>query len=133
MPLPDTSTLALYMIAALVLLLTPGPAVVYIAGPYRFTAKVGRTELENIRLAERLAIALARAGVFFFCPHLNSAHQTGVAPARYYLDLDLEVLRRCCDVVVLLPGWRHSLGTIGEIVLARKLGLRVFEVVGLSE
>lgn len=30
MPLPDTSTLALYMIAAMVLLLTPGPAVLYI-------------------------------------------------------------------------------------------------------
>lgn len=30
MPLPDTSTLALYMISAMVLLLTPGPAVLYI-------------------------------------------------------------------------------------------------------
>ena len=30
MPLPDASTLALYMISAMVLLLTPGPAVLYI-------------------------------------------------------------------------------------------------------
>ena len=108
------------------------PVVVYIAGPYRQNPEVGRTVLENVRLAERVAIACARAGVLFFCPHLNSAHQSGVAPARFYLDLDLEILRRACDVVVLLPGWQHSSGTLGEIKLAKELRKPIYELTGLN-
>ena len=104
--------------------------VVYIAGPYRYHPEVGRTELENIRLAETAAIACARAGVYFFCPHLNSAHQTGIAPPAFYLGLDLQVLRRCCDALLLLPGWQYSSGTLGEIELARELNRPVFQLSG---
>jgi len=108
------------------------PVVVYIAGPYRQNANVGRTELENVRLAEGVAIACARANVLFFCPHLNSAHQSGVAPAEFYLRLDLEILRRSCDVVLLLPGWQHSKGTLGEIRLATEQRKPVYELTGLN-
>jgi hypothetical protein len=100
---------------------------VYIAGPYR--SSVGRSVLENVREAERAAIALARVGIHYICPHLNTAFMSGcgdhagVAASRFFLDMDENIVRRC-DAVWRLPG--DSSGADGEVRLARKLGKPVF-------
>ena len=77
---------------------------VYIAGPYRSTN--GRSVLENIRAAERVAIDLARAGVHFVCPHLNTAFMGGHGDHSGVVDDDafwLEMMSR-----PLCPIWSRA-------------------------
>ena len=106
-------------------------SLVYIAGPYRSTN--GRSVLENIRAAERVAIDLARAGVHFVCPHLNTAFMGGhgdhsgvVDDDAFWLEMDLNILRRC-DAVLLIDGWCDSAGALGEVAYAAEFQLPIFE------
>ena len=99
---------------------------VFIAGPYR--AANGRAVVENIRAAEHAAILLARAGVFFFCPHLNSRNLDGVASDDFWLEQDKRILRDC-EAVLGLDGWTDSVGARLEVELAAQLGLPIFKLV----
>ena len=81
----------------------------YIAGPY--CAPTERGVIENIRAAEGVAIELARAGIGFVCPHLNSA--LCVAPNGFWLEMTMQLLARC-DAVVFLPTWERSAGARAE-------------------
>lgn len=97
---------------------------VYIAGPYRGKAPHnarGYFEIDaNINRAKEAAATLARLGIPYFCPHLNSAHfeviTPGVKPA-YWLKMDL-VFVDLASVLWVLDGWRDSQGTRGEITRA---------------
>lgn len=104
---------------------------VYIAGPYR--SGNGLSVLENVRAAERAAVALARLGIHYICPHLNTAFMSGdgdhigVATSQFFLDLDLNILARC-DAVLLIGDWTKSAGSIGEAVKAIQLGIPVWQL-----
>ena len=97
--------------------------VVYIAGPYRAPTLAG--VFANIQRARLVAQELAKHGIFFFCPHLNSAFMDGLNDDNYFLDFGLEMLRRC-DAVLVLEGSEYSTGTKGEIAQAHQEGPPVF-------
>jgi len=99
--------------------------VLYLAGPYR--APTLRGIINNIRKAEKVAIALWQAGFAVICPHLNTALFDGVCDDKVFLEGDLEILKRC-DIVVVLPGWEDSEGTRKEIALAEKLGIPILKL-----
>ena len=96
---------------------------VYIAGPYRPTQY--RTERQNVRSAEAVAVQVANKGHFPVTPHLNTAFFTGEGPDDLWLWGDLNLLA-CCSVLVLCEGWEDSSGAVREMERATELGLAVF-------
>jgi hypothetical protein len=107
------------------------PLVVYLAGPYRSRYGLWGVR-QNIAFATNVARELWLMGYAVICPHANTAFMdsgdaaTGGDTARVFLDGDLEFIRRS-DLMVLLPGWGTSHGSIGEKALADELGLPVFD------
>ncbi len=98
--------------------------IAYIAGPYR--DKRGPYYIgQNIRKAQDIAAELAKMGIGFFCPHMNSAFMDGLADDEYWLSCGQELLRRC-DFVVVAPDYGSSQGTMGELELAKQLNLPIF-------
>ena len=96
---------------------------VYVAGPYRASTPWGVEQ--NIRRAEEAAVLVHRAGMFAVCPHANSRHMEGVADDAHFLAGTMEMLRRC-DAVLLIDGWKDSIGSCAEEVEAAHLGLPIF-------
>ena len=100
--------------------------VVYIAGKFR-----GATPWQvqqNVCAAEEAALAVWRMGLFALCPHKNTEHFDKEL-ADVFIEGTKEMLRRC-DAVLLVPGWTASVGALGELTEARRLGLPVFGVRG---
>ena len=98
---------------------------VYIVGPYNAPSQEGIEQ--NIRQAEKVAIALAEAGIFFICPHLNTAHFGTKAQAdeSFYYRLGLKFVD-VANVLLVLPGWEKSSGTLGEIERAKLRGKPIY-------
>ncbi|MBU1134872.1 MAG: DUF4406 domain-containing protein, partial [Candidatus Omnitrophica bacterium] len=101
--------------------------IAYIAGPYR-----AKTEWEvnrNIERARLVAARVAKLGLMFICPHLNSAHMGGTEPEEigqdFWLEGYLEILSRC-DLIVFTEGWEDSQGSVAEEGLAHQLGLNIY-------
>jgi hypothetical protein len=92
--------------------------VVFISGPYR-----GNVE-HNIIMARRAAIKLWQQGYAVICPHMNSARMDGECPDDYFLEGDLEILKRC-DIIYILKNWEESEGASAELSLAKEIGLEV--------
>ena len=105
---------------------------VYIAGPYRGKATHdhrGYFEIDaNINRAQKATVTLARLGIPYFCPHLNSAHFEVIAPdvkPEYWYQMDIELLKPA-SAMLLLEGWEKSSGTLKEIAIAHELRIPVF-------
>ena len=98
--------------------------VAYVAGPYR--AGTERELVENIRDAEDIAIKLWQEGIPTICPHKNNAHFGGLCKDTDWLEGYLTILE-ACQLVMLVPGWKASKGTLVEIHHAKKKGIPVFE------
>ena len=97
--------------------------VIFVAGPYR--SRWGWPGIVlNIWRARAAAKTLWRMGVYPLVPHLNSCLMDGVVNDYTFLAGDRELLRRC-DAVLVLSGWRRSVGTMAEIAYADQLGLPV--------
>jgi len=99
---------------------------VFIASPFRAPTEWGR--VENVRLAERLALEVWKAGAVAICPQANSAHFQDECPDRVFLDGYLELLRRC-DAVLFTDESNISAGVGAEIEEARHIGLPIFSYV----
>ncbi len=89
--------------------------VAYVAGRYR--APTVRGIVENIRRAEEVALELWKLGFAVICPHANSALFDGACDDSVWLAGSLELMRRS-DLVVLVPGWEDSAGTLAEVAEA---------------
>lgn len=88
--------------------------IAYVAGPYRADSIVGI--IKNIIAARKIAKELWKMGYVVICPHSNSGLFSGISE-EVFLDGDIAILKRC-DLVVLVPGWESSSGTINEIEIA---------------
>lgn len=99
--------------------------VLYLAGPYR--APTLRGIINNIRKAEKVAIALWQAGFAVICPHLNTQLFDGICDDNIFIKGYLEIVKRC-DMVVLLPGWEKSEGARKEIALAKQLEIPILKL-----
>ena len=93
----------------------------YIAGPYRGNVRA------NVRTAEFYAAECAKRGIYFICPHLNSAFMDHDAAPEFWLAMDKRLLRQCA-VILLLPGWESSAGACEERAEAERLALRVYDI-----
>lgn len=98
--------------------------VAFICGPYR--AKTISGVVANIRYAERFAKLYWKEGYVVICPHLNSALFDGILPDTLFLKGAKELLKRS-GVIVLIPGWENSKGSIDELQFAKKLGKEIIE------
>lgn len=96
--------------------------VAYIAGPYR--ANTIADVVRNIRFAESYAVKYWKLGFAVICPHMNTALFDGHAEDSVWLAGGLELLRRC-DVLVMIPGWQRSSGSIEELKLAEELNKEI--------
>ena len=96
---------------------------VFVAGPYRAPSEWDITE--NIRKAEKVALALWRMGASVICPQKNTANFGGAAPDSVWLNGAQEMVRRS-DGVMTVNGWEDSEGARAEVDLAKSLGLPVF-------
>jgi hypothetical protein len=102
----------------------------YIAGPYRAPTASGI--VANIRAAEAVAIRAMALGYAPITPHMNTALWDGLFPDETFLLAGLAMIDRC-DVLVLVPGWIDSAGTLMEIKRARVRGIPVYEAHELPE
>jgi len=99
---------------------------VFIASPFRAPTEWGRAE--NVRLAERLALEVWKAGAVAVCPQANSALFQDECPDEVFLEGYLELLRRC-DAVLFASESRMSAGVHVEVEEARRIGLPVFSCI----
>lgn len=100
--------------------------VVYVAGPYRSRTAWGVEK--NARAAEEVALALWTMGYAVVTPHLNTPpHFSGAnnLPDEVWLEGDIEILKRC-DLMVVVPWYKTSAGTMREIAEAEKCKIPVF-------
>jgi len=112
---------------------------IYIIGPFRAETEYERRG--NIARAEEAALAVARAGAFYRCPHLHSAHFDGQVDDTYWLGLGLDLLSEC-DAAYLVPdragfttsGYRSYLqagspaaskGSLAEVEFCKRRGLEL--------
>jgi len=94
----------------------------YTAGPYRASTTHGI--VKNIRRAEAVALKYWKLGYAVICPHKNTALFDGEMPDATWLEGDIEILKRC-DVIVMVLGWRKSVGACAELAVAIDNGLTV--------
>lgn len=99
--------------------------VIYIAGPYR--GDTAWDIAENVRAAERVALAVAAAGAIPLCPHTMYAHFHGQLTEEFWVAAALELLERS-DAAVFIPGWRRSTGSRGEWDACEDVGLPAFDL-----
>ena len=98
--------------------------VIFVSGAYRHKTE---WELEEyIRHAEDAAIRLWQLGWVVICPHKNRAHFGGICNDKVWLYGDLELLRRC-DAIYMLIGWQNSIGATSEYELAKSLNKQIYE------
>jgi nucleoside 2-deoxyribosyltransferase len=106
--------------------------VAFISGPYR--APTHRGIHQNIHKAAEVAAEVARLGYSVFCPHTNShfVELLGNLGDDYWLAADLDIASKC-DIMVLVDGWRASVGAVAEVEFARAHGIPVYELADLPE
>ena len=97
---------------------------VYVAGPYRAPTLAERQR--NVRRAARAGEAVARHGGMPVVPHLMTRWIEGVAAEEFWVRGTMAVLGRC-DAVLLVEGWKGSVGSVDEVAAAVRVGLPVFE------
>lgn len=102
--------------------------IAYVVGPYR--AETSNEISYNIENARAVAIEFWRRGFVVICPHLNSAHMDGIVHEQAFTDGYLEIMTRLIrgsqgSLVVVLPRWALSEGSIAEIALAQELSLEI--------
>ena len=91
----------------------------FLAGPYMGETHDHRSYCQidhHINVAREAAAWCANNGIFYFCPHLHSAHFEVITPdvsVQFWYALDLRFLS-LCDGMLLLPGWAASYGARRE-------------------
>lgn len=101
---------------------------VFISG--RYGDYDGYLAIESrIGRAREHAAQLARAGIPYFSPHLNSAHFEVVVPdvpVEFWLRLDRAFLHRAAAVLVITFEAGLSAGTVNDVKEARERGIPVY-------
>lgn len=101
---------------------------IYLASPYSHEDKA--VEAARFESVCKVAAALMREGQMVFSPiaHTHPIALAGDLPRGfdYYAAYDELMISRCDELYVLmLDGWRESVGVTAEVEIARRLGKRV--------
>ena len=95
---------------------------IYIAGPYRASTKLGI--IINILKARKVAKKYWALGYTVITPHSNSGLMDSCATDAVFLRGGLDLLE-CAKLMVVLKGWEKSQGTIAEIEFAKEKGIPI--------
>lgn len=99
--------------------------IIYTAGP--ITTKSMNQRWEFFMNARTIAQEIWAAGHVAICPHLNTLMMDDPCiPDENFYEGDEDIIRRCCDAMIMLPGWERSKGSLAERNLACELGLPIF-------
>lgn len=88
--------------------------IVYIAGAY--TSQREEIVEQNILNAKKMALALRRQSIGFYCPHTTTGgfhNHTADLNDEFYVRLHQTILLKC-DALLLLPDWERSKGSVLE-------------------
>jgi hypothetical protein len=96
--------------------------VAFICGPYR--AKTLSGIVDNIRRAEKYAQKYWKMGYCVICPHKNTALFDGLLPDHVWLA-GAKKLMTLSDVIVAIPGYEKSSGSLDEWEEAEQLGKEI--------
>jgi hypothetical protein len=98
--------------------------IAYTAGKYRAESMNGVRV--NVLRAEAIAMKYWELGYGVICPHKNCylIDNTKINEA-LILNADFEMIRRCVDIMVMIPGWKTSDGAKQEHALAKQIGLEI--------
>lgn len=101
---------------------------VYVAGPYRCKGKCG-VDLQHMRRGLRMGVKVLLAGYAPFVPWFDFHHTFMLRDdeeitTEMYQKFSMEWLR-VTDVLLIMPGWELSNGTIAEIKEAQRYGIPV--------
>jgi len=97
---------------------------VYIAGPYAADTKW--EEEQNVRRAEEVGYEVARLGAYPVIPHANTRHYfSDVQPPDFWYAATMAEMKTC-DAVLLVDGWKGSVGATAEAEEAFIDGIYVF-------
>jgi len=97
---------------------------VYVAGPY--TAPTRWEEEQHVRRAEAVGYRVAQVGAYPVIPHTNARPLfSDLHDAAWWYAATIAELRTC-DAVIMVSGWRQSVGAVGEKHEAETLGIPVF-------
>lgn len=100
---------------------------VYVAGPY--SADNVLDVLRNIGRGQQVCADLFASGYAPFCPWHDKSYITDRPDDPYtvqdFYDFSMAWLD-VSDVVLLVPGWESSKGTLREIERAKELGIPIF-------
>lgn len=94
----------------------------YIAGKYRGN-NIYQT-LQNIRVAEAVALKYIKLGYLVYCPHMATRLFDGEMPDDFWLNYQLKWLSRC-DVIVMMKNWQESEGAKSELMEAIHSGKEI--------
>lgn len=98
--------------------------IVYIAGKYQAPHLNGVRI--NVLRAEALAMAYWAKGYGVICPHKNcNLIECPGLTEEQIMEAFFTIIRRCVDVMVMIPGWQDSRGATQEHDLAKALGIEI--------
>ena len=101
--------------------------VIFIAGPYRGDGSRD-AKYANIELARKYVRKFIEHEIAFYSPHLNlnqEAVKFDEDKSAYAIEMNHSILRQC-DALAVLPGWRDSGGTLGEIEIMKSRSKEIF-------
>lgn len=99
--------------------------IIYTAGPITTPSMNERWKFHMT--ARDMAFKIWSTGHVALCPHLNTMFMDDPSiPSETFYKGDEALIRRCCDAMVMLPGWEYSKGSMSERQLAFNLHLPVF-------
>jgi len=101
--------------------------IAYIVGSY--TSKYLLKRIWNIWKARKVAFKYWKLGYVVICPHSNTAFfdgffRKGPIEESFFLKGYLHLIE-VADLLVVLPTWKVSSGSIKEIDKAQKLGIEI--------
>ncbi len=91
---------------------------VYIAGPFRAATPWGVES--NVRIAEIVALEIAKLGHIPVCVHSMYRHFDKSLPDEFWLEATIEILR-ACDAICMVGDWKKSVGAQAELDEAKRL------------
>lgn len=100
----------------------------FVAGPYMDIKPENIPK--NISIAREATVWLWDNNYYVFCPHLNTAgfHILTSQGEDIFKTFCFRVIRSgLIDLIVLLPFWQISEGTMNELAFARNLEIPIFE------
>lgn len=83
----------------------------------------GKNPNEISTNTKEITSILAKKNIGAFCPQINTSNNT---PYKYWNSVNLEIMRKACHAVLVIPQLEFSENTKDEIKECEQLGLPIF-------